>query len=138
MLPVMSATSSVVGGGAGTNTTDGVQGKAPPRQELPSTGKATPVLQEIPIATAQDNVPAEITKSQMDNVVRHLKEYVDQAMGRVLNIRVDNDTGIAVVKIIDSSTNEIIRQIPSEELVEMVKRMDAGKKLDGFLLDSNT
>ncbi|MDH4275340.1 MAG: flagellar protein FlaG [Gammaproteobacteria bacterium] len=138
MLPVMSATNPVVGGSAGTKTTDGVQGKAPQRQELPVSGNAAPVQQELPTVAVSAQAPVELTNEQMDSVVKHLKEYVDQAMGRVLNIRVDHDTGIAVIKIIDSTTNEIIRQIPSEELVAMVKRISAGKGIDGGLLNSNS
>lgn len=44
---------------------------------------------------------------------------------------IDNDTGRTVVKVVDSSTDEVIRQIPSEELLAISKAMD---KLQGVLI----
>jgi Uncharacterized flagellar protein FlaG len=42
---------------------------------------------------------------------------------------VDGDTGQLVVKIIDRSTKEVIRQMPSEEMMAIAKTLDSIKGL---------
>lgn len=51
-----------------------------------------------------------------------------QAVRRNLQFKVDDATHEMVVKIVDSDSGEVVRQIPSEEMLELVKRM---KKLEG-------
>lgn len=41
-----------------------------------------------------------------------------------LKISIDDDLGVQVVKIMDVSTDEVIRQIPSEEMLELAKSLD--------------
>ncbi|WP_193583177.1 flagellar protein FlaG [Laribacter hongkongensis] len=41
-----------------------------------------------------------------------------------LKISIDDDLGVQVVKIMDTSTDEVIRQIPSEEMLELAKSLD--------------
>ncbi len=53
-----------------------------------------------------------------------------------LNVRLvfnlDEDTKEVVVKVVDPQTNEVIRQIPPEELLEIRKRLD---EIMGILFD---
>lgn len=44
---------------------------------------------------------------------------------------IDEDTGKTVVKVVDASTDEVIRQIPSEEIISIAKALD---KLQGLLV----
>lgn len=46
-----------------------------------------------------------------------------QASNRSLEFQVDDSTQKVVVKIIDSKTGDLVRQIPSEDMLEFVKRM---------------
>ena len=41
-----------------------------------------------------------------------------------LKISIDDDLGVQVVKIMDTSTDQVIRQIPSEEMLELAKSLD--------------
>ena len=45
---------------------------------------------------------------------------------------IDRDTGRAIIKVINNETNEVIRQIPPEEMLRLIKRMD---KILGMLID---
>ena len=47
-----------------------------------------------------------------------LQEFV-KSMGRNLNFSVDETTGYHVVKVINPDTGELIRQLPSEELLKI-------------------
>lgn len=49
---------------------------------------------------------------------------------RNLQFKVDNDTNQVVMSIIDKASGEVIRQLPTEEALELVKRM---QKADGDL-----
>jgi len=40
-----------------------------------------------------------------------------------LAFQVDQDTGIAFFKVIDSGTRKVIRQVPSEEVLAMAKKL---------------
>lgn len=51
---------------------------------------------------------------------------------------VDQDTGISYFKIIDPKTQETIRQVPSEEVITMARRlkdMEGSKQASGVLVD---
>ena len=50
-----------------------------------------------------------------------------------LNFSIDEDLGVPVVKVIDKHTDKVIRQIPTEEVLEMSKNLD---KLVGVLYQS--
>jgi flagellar protein FlaG len=47
-----------------------------------------------------------------------LQEFV-KSMGRNLNFSVDETTGYHVVKVVNPDTGELIRQLPSEELLKI-------------------
>jgi flagellar protein FlaG len=42
-----------------------------------------------------------------------------------LKIEIDGDTDRIVVKVLDDKSGEVIRQIPSQEMIEIAKRLDA-------------
>ena len=44
---------------------------------------------------------------------------------------IDEDTGKTIVKVVDASTDEVIRQIPSEEIITIAQALD---NLQGLLL----
>ena len=67
------------------------------------------------------------------------KEDVEQAAARVkevlrgttshLEIEIDHDLDKAVIKILSGESGEIIRQIPSQELLDLAKHLDEPKGL---------
>jgi flagellar protein FlaG len=46
-----------------------------------------------------------------------------QAVRRNLQFKVDDATKATVIKIVDSDSGEVLRQIPSEEMLTFIKRM---------------
>ena len=56
-----------------------------------------------------------------------------QSMQRNLSFSIDEQLGQEIISITDSETQEVIRQIPSEELVVVRKKMD---DVVGILFDS--
>ncbi|MEW6599417.1 MAG: flagellar protein FlaG [Nitrospirota bacterium] len=51
---------------------------------------------------------------------------------RKIDIQVEEELNITIVKVIDSETEEVIRQIPPEELVELSRN---AKDLKGLLIN---
>ncbi|MDQ1316822.1 MAG: flagellar protein FlaG [Candidatus Poribacteria bacterium] len=56
---------------------------------------------------------------------------VDRSMAHI-SFSKDDSTGDIVIKIIDNKTDEVIKQIPSEAIVELRKRLN---DLQGLFLD---
>ncbi|AMK77768.1 MULTISPECIES: flagellar protein FlaG [Methylomonas] len=51
-----------------------------------------------------------------------------QSVNRNLQFKVDDSTKELVVKVVDSETGDVVRQIPSEEMLAFIRRM---QELDG-------
>jgi flagellar protein FlaG len=64
--------------------------------------------------------------------VAQLNDYM-QNMNRNLQFSVDDSSGDTVIKVIDSETEEVVRQIPSEEILEA---RHAAEKYRGILLET--
>lgn len=89
--------------------------KAGERQEVTVTGQME--------ASQQKDVPAKAENQQgLQQAVSFLNEQV-QTVKRSLEFAVEDDTGMVVVSVRDSDTNELIRQIPAEYVVEMARKM---------------
>jgi len=70
-----------------------------------------------------------LDKNQIENLFKDIKEKFDY-MNKYLKIEIDKDLHEPVVKIIDKRTNEVVRQIPPEYLLDLAKKID---KLVGLL-----
>ncbi|SFK10525.1 flagellar protein FlaG [Methylophaga sulfidovorans] len=64
--------------------------------------------------------------------VAQLNDYM-QNMNRNLQFSVDDTSGDTVIKVIDAETEEVVRQIPSEEILEA---RHAAEKYRGILLET--
>ena len=78
-------------------------------------------------AEPKSNVKAEsaqaeqaITQDELGEAVENINQFVN-SQGRTLNFSVDEESGKPIVKVIDFETKEVIRQIPSEEVLTMAK-----------------
>lgn len=58
------------------------------------------------------------TKEVVAKAAAQLQEFVS-SMGRNLNFSVDESTGYNVVRVVNPDTGELIRQLPSEELLKI-------------------
>lgn len=74
---------------------------AMPRQELPGSGQT---------------LPPQATSSEVKEAVIRLNSYV-QNLRRDLQFRVDENSDRVIVTVVDSESGEVIRQIPSEEVM---------------------
>lgn len=49
-----------------------------------------------------------------------------------LNFRIDQDTGKAVVRVVDAETGALLRQIPPEEMLAIAKALD---RMQGLMIN---
>jgi len=58
-----------------------------------------------------------------------------QTVSRNLQFKVDDATKEVVVKIVDSESGEVVRQIPTEEMLEFVKHLEQMQGKTGVVLN---
>ncbi|ATL92132.1 flagellin [Aeromonas sp. CU5] len=63
-------------------------------------------------------------QADFEKQVQSLQEY-SQLQGWTVNFSLEQDLGQVVIKVMDSDTRSVIRQIPSEELLAIHKRIQA-------------
>ena len=67
---------------------------------------------------------------QMKQAFEKIKAAV-APMAQNLQFSMDESSGRTVVRVVDTSTKEVIRQIPSEEVLQMAQELD---RMQGLLL----
>ncbi len=91
---------------------------------------ATAAVTALPVEPVQSTQAVGLSSSdQVQQAVTQIKQVAEK-LAQNLHFSIDDDTGITVVKITDSSTQEVIRQIPTEEAVSIAKTLD---KVQGLL-----
>lgn len=85
------------------------------RQEVAASGKTVPVTK--PESAATDG-----KKKQLEQAVKNVSNHV-QNVTRELNFSVDEELGRFVVTVLDQETGEVIRQIPTEDMLELAKTL---------------
>lgn len=73
---------------------------------------------------------AQPTLDQVQQALEQVQQVV-RPLAQSLQFSIDQDTHNTVVKIVDTETNKVIRQIPSEEMLQMAKALD---KFTGLLM----
>ena len=98
-------------------------------------------LQKNQDVTKTDRQPVQ-SQAEIEKQVQNLQEFGLQ-QGWTVNFSMEQDLGQVVIKVMDSDTRSVIRQIPSEELLAIHKRIQALRQGDaganpklGLLLDS--
>ena len=66
---------------------------------------------------------AEETSEPLNEVVFELNNLV-RDLHRELQFSVDDKSGDTVIKVVDSKTDEVVREIPSEEVVRLRQRLE--------------
>jgi flagellar protein FlaG len=74
---------------------------------------------------------SEVQREKLDDAVSQLNDFV-QNVQRDLQFEVDNDLGQTVVKVVDQSTREVIRQIPDEVALRLAENLQQNEPLTLF------
>lgn len=83
-----------------------------------------------PPAKPASEPPPRPDREQVLEVARQL-QHITEPVAQNLQFTVDGETGKTVIRVVDSATKEVIRQIPNEEVLAIARAMD---RLQGLLL----
>ena len=105
-------------------------------QSAPASGTTTTAAQAstaaAPVSTVTTSAPAQApSMDQLKSVLAEVQKAVTP-VAQSLQFTIDQDTGKTVVKVMDTETNKVLRQFPTEEVLAMAKSLD---KLQGLLLN---
>ena len=109
------------------------QPATPAGKALPSEGKEMPSV----AIKAAPPVP-EFKKLDVDKAIAELQDFVD-GLGRSLSFRRDDSIDKNVITVRDTQTNQVVRQIPSEEVVAISRQIrdEMMEMRAGLLMDKN-
>ncbi|MFJ3058393.1 flagellar protein FlaG [Herbaspirillum sp. NPDC087042] len=103
----------------------------PPAQAAANPNPVAPAV--APAASASTTTTSDAPKptdKQVDHAVSKLNDFA-AANASSLSFAKDDTSGKMVIKIMDTETNTLIRQIPSQEAINIAQSID---KLQGLLL----
>jgi len=89
--------------------------------------QVTAVNQQTPVATESSVKTATLSKESLQETVNKLQDYVDN-YNRDLSFSIDDDTGRTVVRLMDNDNN-VVRQYPSEEVLNLLEHLEQNKGL---------
>lgn len=105
-----------------------------------STEKVAAQRQTVAVEVAEvetQEVDVELSQEALEKVVSQLNAYIQNTQ-RDVDFSVDDATGRVVVKVIDSESEEVIRQIPSEEMLAISRHLVESLETEqpkGFLIE---
>ncbi|MBL0125124.1 MAG: flagellar protein FlaG [Betaproteobacteria bacterium] len=103
-----------------------LQRGAPAAGTTGAQGSASP--QPAPQAVAQPQPP--LTNEGIKQVARQIDDFL-KASSSNLEVSVDNESDEVIVRVVDTETQEVIRQIPSKEMLAISQAID---HMSGLLL----
>lgn len=107
---------------------------APPKTSITNSAGDPAVLAQAAPSIAAPGTPISETRQAEPPGIQQALDEVREALAPVaqnLRFSLDEDSGRTVIKIVDSTTDEVIKQIPSEEILAIAKALD---KLQGVLI----
>lgn len=127
LLPVATPVTTVLSDSAGRSAPLPVQQASAPT--VPVSAGAVQALSSSAASGQGKNVP---DKEELAQATEKISKLV-ATFASELNFSIDEDLGVPIVKVIDKHTDKVIRQIPTEEVLELSKNLD---KLVGVLYQS--
>lgn len=98
------------------------------RQAFTSQASNTAKVQtEQPVSQTQK---AEANREELENAVKQVNDFL-KPINNSIQFNLDDDTGKTIVKVVDVATKDIIRQFPSEEMLDIARAID---KMKGLLI----
>jgi flagellar protein FlaG len=115
-----------------TISNSGGQNAAPlPAAPVLQGGAPAPVPVKAPAVTPQPAPQQQPSKEQVQKAVDSMRQMIETTSPNSLAFSIDDDTGKTIVRVTDAQTGEMIRQIPSQELLEIARSLD---RMQGMLL----
>ena len=101
-------------------------GKIDPSQEPRNANSSDAIdATQVPGVPSQESTDAEPASiEELQDAVARINDHM-QVVRRNLQFNLDDASGETVVKVIDTDTEEIIRQLPSEEALKISRQIES-------------
>ena len=104
-----------------------LESTAPTKASVVEVDENNARLAEKAVVSEESNNDSSKQAEKLHVAVGQINDYV-QNLQRNLQFTVDEVTGKDVVTVIDSESKEVIRQLPSEEALELARRLAENKE----------
>ncbi|MRW91903.1 flagellar biosynthesis protein FlaG [Duganella sp. FT80W] len=84
------------------------------------------------VAAKEDSGAKTPSKTELKKSVDEINRFLQN--NSEVEFSIDEASGLSVVKVIDTETNNVLRQLPSEQSLEIAKNLNSTRK--GLLIDS--
>jgi flagellar protein FlaG len=101
------------------------------QQVQPMDGALRKLQREVDQQVQDAQEKRDVKPEELQRLIEEVKRKFDM-LSKYLKIDIDQELEIPVVKIIERDTNRVIRQIPPDDLLELMKRID---QLLGLLVE---
>ena len=86
----------------------------------------------LPVSTVRPKVDNKTASDeQITQAVQNIQGAVEN-LAHNLRFSIDEDTGKTIIKVVDTHTDEVIRQFPTEQAIEIARTLD---KVQGLLFN---
>lgn len=93
--------------------------------------KDFPPTPGLGVETIPTSPPPEPQEAELANALTQLRQAIELKAPNELEFTVDKETGRTIIRIVDSKTGDVLRQIPPRELIEIAKSID---RMQGLLV----
>jgi flagellar protein FlaG len=101
------------------------------QQAQPMDGALRKLQREVDQQVQDAQEKRDVKPEELQRLIEEVKRKFDM-LSKYLKIDIDQELEIPVVKIMERDTNRVIRQIPPDYLLELMKRID---QLLGLLVE---
>jgi flagellar protein FlaG len=109
--------------------------RSAPASEPRPVGGGLEAAPERPTPPQTQPLSSQVSQQELEAAVAKIKEAIKPLNSNSLEFSIDDSTGRTIVRIVDSATKEVVRQIPSEEMLAIVRSIKSDSK--GLLVQSN-
>jgi len=101
-------------------------GRSEPGREVRANAGSADVVstqQVVGSKSAEQTDASPVSVSELADAVSRISDHI-QVVRRNLQFDLDKDSGQTVVRVIDAQTDEVVRQIPSEDVLKLAKHLE--------------
>lgn len=127
---------------------DGISGvgEKPPLNLQPAQqANQKPSAKSAEVRLSEQKVEATFNFEVLTEAVARVQEYSDMVSGRALSFAIDNQLKKPIITVVDSETESLVRQIPSEEILEVARLLksqqaesERASTVRGLIFDQQT
>jgi flagellar protein FlaG len=101
---------------------DNVQQVSSQKEQVSTTEVSEKASQSVEKAIEASQEREKLNRAERERIVEQMNDFIS-SINKGLSFRVDEESGRDVVTIYEADTGDIIRQIPDEEMLEILRRL---------------